>query len=601
MKTEYRTHTCGQLRPGDVKKDVVLSGWVHRRRDHGGLIFWDLRDRYGLTQVTFNPDTNKEAWNKADKVRPEFVVRVRGKVVARPKDMVNDKLETGAIEIEAEEIEVLAKAKTPPFEIDVERAVDEEVRLKYRYLDLRRERMRDNMLLRHEMVKFFREYLDKLNFIEVETPIMANPSPEGARDYLVPSRLYPGEFYALPQSPQQFKQLLMVGGLDRYYQVARAFRDEDARSDRQPEHTQLDIEMSFMTQEEILDLVEKMFIKLTQTIGKKTGKKMPGKTIPRITYAEVMDQYGSDKPDLRFTEMQLIDVTKETRGVEFSVFANATQVKGIVVPGKGDATRKEIDDLTELAKGWGAGGLAWIKVGKGKKLDSSIVKFFKDTELDALNKTLGGKDGDLYLFVADEPEVVANVLGNLRNHLAKKLDLIDKKLMAWAFITDFPLFTWDTENKKISPEHHMFTMPAVADIAKLDLDPVKDKDEIIKMKSQSYDLICNGWEVASGSIRIHDPEIQEKIMKIIGIDKKEAMSKFGHMLEAMTYGAPPHGGIAPGIDRLLTLFLDEPSIREVMAFPKNTGARDPMTGSPQAVDEEQLKELHIDIRKKKQK
>ncbi len=590
---QYRNFNCGVLDIKEAGKKVILSGWVNSRRDHGSLIFIDLRDRYGLTQIVSDPKHNQETHKEADKIRPEWVVRIEGVVRKRPAPMINPKLKTGKIEVLIDKVTILNEAKTPPFEISQEKDVDEELRLEYRYLDLRHERLQNNLILRHNVVKTIRDFLSKEGFLEIETPILTVSSPEGARDYLVPSRLHQGKFYALPQSPQQYKQLLMIAGLDKYFQIARCMRDEDSRKDRQPEHTQLDLEMSFVNEEDIQSIIEKLFQEIIKLVPDKKLLKNPW---PRLTYDEAMERFGNDKPDLRFG-LELKDISDIAKKCEFKVFSGAEQVKGIAIPGLAKYGRAELDKLTGMAKELGAQGLAWIKYGRlapakaGDKFDSPIVKFFKEEELKAIAQKLEAKDGDLMIFVADKPKVVASVLGELRNYFGKLLKLADPKTLAFAWITDFPLFQWNEEEKKIEPCHHMFTMPQEKDLPLLDKEP-------LKVKGRLYDIVCNGFELASGSIRCHKPDIQMKIFEVLGISKADAEKKFGHMLKAFEYGAPPHGGVAPGIDRLVMILAGEPSIREVMAFPKNQKAECPMMSAPSAVEEKQLRELGIEIKKR---
>ncbi|MDQ4106842.1 MAG: aspartate--tRNA ligase [Actinomycetota bacterium] len=583
----YRTHTAGELRPGNVGERVRLAGWVHRRRDHGGLIFIDLRDRWGITQVTFDPE-REELFAAAEALRPEWSICVEGEVVRRPEGNENPELSTGEIEVEATRLSVLNPSETPPFEIDRERPVDELLRLKYRYLDLRRRRMQENIVFRHRVIKHMRDYLDERGFLEIETPLLTASTPEGARDYLVPARLYPGQFYALPQSPQQFKQLLMVAGFERYFQIARALRDEDQRGDRQPEHTQLDLEMSYTTQDEVLSLVEELYVAIVEQL---TEKKLLQKPFPRLTYAKAMDRFGTDKPDLRFG-LELKDVSEIARGSEFKVFRTAVEsggsVRGMAVGGLGDLSRRELDDLTAVATTGGARGLAHFKVAEDG-LSGSVAKFFSGEDQAALREALDAENGDYLFFVADRSPVVFESLNRLRLHFRDRLDLADRDVLALCWITDFPLFDWNEDEGRVEPMHHMFTMPREEDLPLLESDP-------LKVTGQLYDLVANGTELASGSIRIHRPELQQRVFDIIGIGPEEAERRFGAMLHAFRYGAPPHGGIAPGIDRLIMVLQDEPNIREVMAFPKTQAARDEMMDAPGPVSEDQLKELHISLR-----
>jgi aspartyl-tRNA synthetase len=584
----YRNHTAGQLRAGDLGERVRLAGWVHRRRDHGGLIFIDLRDRWGITQITFDPE-REGVFESAEKLRPEWSISVEGEVVRRPEGNENPDLPTGEIEVEVADLTVLNTSETPPFEIDREQPVDELLRLKYRYLDLRRERMRENVLLRHRVVKHIRDYLSARDFVEIETPLLTASTPEGARDYLVPARLYPGQFYALPQSPQQFKQLLMVAGFERYFQIARALRDEDQRGDRQPEHTQLDLEMSYTTQDEVLDLIEGLY---TEIVEQLTDKRLTEKPFLRLTYAGAMDRFGTDKPDIRFG-LELKDVSEVARASGFKVFNSAVEsggsVRGFAVGGLGDLTRRELDDLTKIATDAGARGLAHFKV-SGDDLSGPIAKFFSGEEQVALREALGAEPEDYMFFVADRDTVVFESLSRLRLHFRDRLGLAKPGELAFCWVTDFPLFEWNEDEERIEPMHHMFTMPREEDLPLLDTDP-------LKVTGQLYDLVANGTELASGSIRIHRPDLQQKVFSVVGIDPEEARRRFGAMLNAFRYGAPPHGGIAPGIDRLIMVLRDEPNIREVMAFPKTQAARDEMMDAPGPVSEQQLKELHIRLAK----
>jgi aspartyl-tRNA synthetase len=585
----YRTHSAGELRKDDAGERVRLAGWVHRRRDHGGLIFIDLRDRWGITQITFHPERSG-IFTAAERLRPEWSISVEGEVVRRPEGNENPDLPTGAIEVEATGLEILNPSETPPFEIERDRAVDEMLRLKYRYLDLRRERMRDKILLRHRVVKHMRDYLDDRGFVEIETPLLTASTPEGARDYLVPARLYPGQFYALPQSPQQFKQLLMVAGFERYFQIARALRDEDQRGDRQPEHTQLDLEMSYTTQDEILALIEGLYSGIVEQL---TEKRLLAKPFPRLTYAEAMYRFGTDKPDIRFG-LELHDVSELAADSEFRVFKGAVEaggsVRGIAVGGLGDLTRRELDDLTTIATSGGARGLAYFLV-EANGLKSPVAKFFTQKQQAYLRKTLGADEGDWLFFVADKNPVVFESLGRLRLHFRDRLKLADPDVLGMCWVTDFPLFEWNEDEDRIEPMHHMFTMPRKEDLPLLDSDP-------LQVIGQLYDLVANGTELASGSMRIHNPDLQQKIFDVIGIGHEEAHKRFGTILTAFRYGAPPHGGIAPGVDRLVMLLTDEPNIREVMAFPKTQAARDEMMDAPGPVPEEQLKELNISLRRR---
>jgi len=581
-----RTHLCGKLNLQNLDEDVVLMGWVNRRRDHGGLIFIDLRDRYGIVQVVFSPDHAGQAFSKAEEVRNEYVLAVKGKVTARPSGTINPNLATGEIEVYATDLRILNKAKTPPFNISDDIEVDETIRLKYRYLDLRRNEMQKSLILRHKTVKAIRDFLDKHDFLEIETPMLTKSSPEGARDYLVPSRVNPGEFYALPQSPQLFKQILMVAGMDRYFQIARCFRDEDLRADRQPEFTQLDMEISFIDRDAIITLVEKMM----QFIFKETLNIDLSIPFPRLTYYEAMERYGSDKPDLRF-DMELIDVSDLVKSCNFKVFQSALatggKVKGINAEGCGNYPRRQIDDLTKLAISCGAKGLAWIAL-TDDGLKSPIAKFLTEEELDNIIKKMGGKQGDLLLFVADSPSVVATVLGHLRLEFGKRLNLINPEEFNFSWIVDFPLLEWDHEEKRYVAIHHPFTAPLEDDLDLLESEPEN-------VRSQAYDLVLNGVELGGGSIRIHNRSIQEKMFKLLGLTKEQSLEKFGYLLEAFEYGTPPHGGIAFGLDRMIMLMAGKDSIRDVIAFPKTQSASDLMTQAPSPVDPKQLKELHIKL------
>ena len=585
----YKTHTCGELRPEHIGQTVTLAGWVNARRDHGGLIFLDLRDRWGLTQLVTNPELSPAAHENASHVRNEFVLKVSGVVRARLPGKENPKLDTGAVEVEVQSLEVLNASKVPPFLINEEQAVDENVRLKYRYLDLRRERMRRNLTLRYEIIKFIRAHLDAQRFIEIETPILFKTTPEGARDYLVPSRVHPGQFYALPQSPQQLKQLLMVAGMERYFQIARCFRDEDQRGDRQPEFTQLDVEMSFVNPADIMDLIETMYTGMVETLVPE--KHILSKPWPRLKYQEAMDRFGKDSPDIRFG-LELKDITDLAPQTGFKVFADTVtrggHVRGINAKGLAGYTRKQIDELTEFVKGFGAKGLAYIAVDPSGENRSTFAKFLPAEVLAELLRRLEAAPGDLLLFVADQPVVVYESLARLRVEVADRLKLRDDSVLGFCWVTDFPYVTWSETDKRWDPSHHLFTAPMEEDEHLLDTDPGR-------ARGQQYDLVLNNYEVGGGSIRIHRRDLQEKVFKLIGLDPDVARERFGHMLEAFEYGVPPHGGLASGIERLAMILAGEQNIRDVMAFPKNQQALDVMAGAPSPAEPQQLKDLHIRV------
>src|SRR2546427_1049893 len=585
----YRTHTCGELNASNIGQQVTLAGWGNRRRDHGGLVFLDIRDRYGITQGIADPEHFPKAQPLSSELRSEYVVQVSGKIVPRLAGKENPNLSTGAIEVAADDIVILNPARTTPFPISDNIQVDEPLRLKYRYLDLRRPKMRDNIVLRHRVVKTIRDYLDERGFLEIETPILMKSTPEGARDYLVPSRLYPGEFYALPQSPQQLKQLLMVAGMDRYFQIARCFRDEDQRSDRQPEFTQLDLEMAFVAEEDVMSLIEGLLIYL---IEKTTSKRVKEQPFPRLTYTRVMERYGTDHPDLRF-DLPLIEISDLAAGGSFGVFQHALaadgMVKGICVPGAGGYSRKEIEELTQFARMLGAKGLVSLAISPTNEVKSPLTKFMSADEVQAIISRLQGEPGDLLLFVADSAKVSNDVLFRLRVKLAERLKLIDPNEMALCWVVDFPLLHFDEEGQRYEAEHNPFSGMDEAHIGRLDSDP-------LNIRAKQYDIICNGYEIGGGSVRINVAELQHKVFSLMKLNDEQIKEQFGHMLEAFEYGAPPHGGIALGLDRLVMLFADEDSIREVIAFPKTQSAQDLMMNAPSPVDEKQLRELHLQLR-----
>ena len=589
-----KTHNCGELRSDHAGQQVTLAGWVHRRRDQGGLIFIDLRDRWGITQIVVDKATNPDAHSVADSARSEYVIQVTGAVRQRPAGAENTDLPTGGIEIVGTDITILNASKTPPFPINREDFVDDESKMAYRYLYLRRPEMQSNIVLRHRVVKFMRDYLDKRGFVEVETPILFKTTPEGARDFLVPSRLNPGQFYALPQSPQQLKQLLMVAGYERYFQIARCFRDEDLRGDRQPEFTQLDLEMSFVQRDDVMELVEGLMTAIVREVAGREPKWTP---FPRIKYEDAMEKYGSDKPDLRY-ELAAVDITELAGKTGFPIFVNnvaaGKPVKVLRAPKmglrSGMALRKLAEELEALARSAGAKGLAWLALPETEEgeVKGPIGKYFTvDQKLDLFAKT-DAEPGDLLLFISDERDTVYRIVDTLRRHLAQELNLIDPEVLAFAWIIDFPEFYWNEEEKRWDPSQHLFTMPMPEDLHLLDTDPGK-------ARGSQYDLACNGYEVAGGSIRIHDRAIQEKIFPLIGLTLEQAKEQFGHMLEAFEFGTPPHGGLASGVDRLVMVLAGEKNIREVIAFPKTQQGADIMANAPSEPEPRQLEELHIRV------
>lgn len=588
-----KSHSCSELRKEHTGHEVVVAGWVHRRRDHGGMIFIDLRDSSGIVQVVFNSQTSREAFQVAGSLRNEYVVQVVGEVAIRPEGTQNIKLATGEIEVVAREVVVLNPSETPPFYVNEDEEVDESLCLENRYLYLRRPRVRDNIVLRYKVIKFMRDFLDAKGFVEIETPILIKSTPEGARDYLVPSRLNPGKFYALPQSPQQLKQILMVAGFEKYFQIARCFRDEDLRADRQPEFTQLDLEMSFVEEEDILQLMEELLASLVEATKPDMEVLKP---FPRLTYKEAMEKYGTDKPDIRFS-LELKDISDVAAETDFDIFRTAIDeggtVKGISIPGCANYTRHQLDELIQLAKDHGAQGLITMAVtGEGSEVNevkSVATKYLTQEQIKAVIARFEAKPGDLVLIVGAKLEVVNKALGELRCEMARRLNLLNDDLLAFAFIIDFPLLEWDEMRNCWGPMHHPFTAPQQKDMPLLDREPDK-------VHGRHYDVVCNGCELGSGSIRIHQRQVQERIFKLLGYSEAEMQARFGALLRALEYGAPPHGGIAIGLDRLVMLLAGEKTIREVIAFPKNQNAEDLMFGAPSEADKEQLDELNLKLK-----
>jgi len=585
---QYRTHTNNELRPAHVGQQAVLSGWVHARRDHGGLIFIDLRDRWGITQLKVDPAVSQAALTAAELVRSEYVIRVAGTVAERPAGMVNDTLATGQVELVVRELDVINPAVTPPFEISSDVEVNEELRLQYRYLDLRRSRLASNLQRRHDITQAIRRYFHRAGFMEVETPMLIKGTPEGAREYVVPSRIHPGNFYVLPQSPQQLKQLLMAAGIDRYFQIARCFRDEDQRGDRQPEFTQFEIEMSFAVQEDILRIIEQGIRTVTERI--RPDRAIQTAPFPRLTYREAMERYGSDKPDLRY-DLPLTDITEKVTDSGFNVFTAAVAAGGRVaalrIPGGAAFTRKDIDEFTELAKNYGAGGLAYLTVKDGRVV-SPILKHLGEKKAQQIVTSCRAVTGDSIFFGAGLYKQALEPLGQVRQEAARRLNLVDESVWRYLWVTEFPLFEQVAGNGALSAVHHPFTRPLAEDQDLLEKDP-------LACRAQAYDLVLNGIELGGGSMRIHEPHLQQRIFSILGMSRQEVQQRFGHLLKAFAFGTPPHGGIAMGLDRFCMLLSDEPNIREVIAFPKDQKARDLMLDAPAPVSTKQLAELHITV------
>jgi aspartyl-tRNA synthetase len=589
---EYRTHQCGKITEQYIGEKVTITGWVQKRRDLGGLIFIDLRDRSGIVQIVFSPEVSAAALETAEKVRSEYVLTITGTVIERDQSTVNLVMNTGKIEISGEDVKILNSAKTPPFSISEDIDINEDIRLKYRYLDLRRPIMQETLKMRHEVTRYIRNFLETEEFMEMETPMLTKSTPEGARDYLVPSRVHPGEFYALPQSPQLFKQLLMVSGFEKYYQIVRCFRDEDLRADRQPEFTQVDIETSFMGQEALLSMMEEM---MTGLVKKVKGVEIP-KPFPRMTYKEAMDRYGSDKPDTRFG-LELINVSDVVKHSDFKVFAAAVEnggdVKAINVKGKAaNYSRKDIDGLTEFTARYGAKGLAWMKV-EADGLKGPISKFFNEEDASNLSGALNAEEGDLLLFVADKSSVVADSLGALRQKLGKDLELIDQSKFNFLWVVDFPLVEYDEDADRFVALHHPFTMPKTEDLHLMDSNPSE-------VRAQAYDLVLNGYELGGGSQRIYERDVQEKMFKTLGFSEEGAREEFGFLLDAFEYGTPPHGGIALGLDRMVMLLAGRTNLRDTIAFPKTASASCLLTNAPSPVKEKQLDELHLALKVKQE-